>query len=71
MDDKLKKAIELVVVNGASTQMLCRTMELPFNEVVPLMDKLEDIGVIGPFKGNKPREVLMNENQIKQLIETI
>ena len=33
------------------------------------MDQLEEVGVVGPEEGTKPRRVLMTKEEFEQLLE--
>lgn len=55
----------------ASIGMLQRVFKIGFNRAARIMDQLEEVGVVGPEEGTKPRRVLMNEEQFEQLLEEI
>lgn len=62
--DYVERAIELGVRNGQlSTSMLQRKLKLGFARAARIMDELEEMGVIGPSEGAKPRKVLMSQMQ--------
>lgn len=62
--DYVERAIELGVKNGQlSTSMLQRKLKLGFARAARIMDELEEMGVIGPSEGAKPRRVLMSQMQ--------
>lgn len=44
--------------NKATMSMLQRRLNIGWSESGRVMQKLEDRGVVGPYNGNKPREVL-------------
>ena len=59
MPGYLEEAIRIVrAENKASVSLLQRRMNLSFSSATALMDELEDEGVIGPYAGGEPREVL-------------
>lgn len=63
-DDVLPQAIECVIEAGsASTTLLQRRLRLGYARAARIMDELEERGVIGPFEGSKPRQVLMTRQQ--------
>lgn len=67
-DPLLPKAIEIVVENQqASTSMLQRKMRVGYARAARLVDQLEEQGIVGPFEGSKPREVLMNRQQFLEM----
>ena len=53
----------------ASIGMLQRAFKIGFNRAARIMDQLEEAGVVGPEAGTKPREILMNEEQLAALLE--
>lgn len=59
-DDMVEKAIEVVIEAGqASTSSLQRRLKLGYARAARIIDQLEELGVVGPFEGAKPRAVLM------------
>ena len=60
----LPKAIECVIEAGqASTSLLQRRLKLGYARAARLIDEMEQRGVVGPFEGSKPRQVLMTRQQ--------
>ena len=63
-DEMLTKAIEVVVDAGqASTSLLQRRLKLGYARAARIMDEMESMGIIGPYEGSKPRQVLITKNQ--------
>ena len=63
-DVLVPEAIQVVVEAGqASTTMLQRKLRVGYARAARIIDDLEDRGVIGPFQGSKPREVLITKQQ--------
>lgn len=63
-DEMLPSAIEIVVETGqASTSMLQRRLKLGYARAARLMDAMEEKGIIGPFEGSKPRQVLITKER--------
>jgi len=63
-DEKLEEAIEFVVEAGqASTSSLQRRFKLGYGRAARLIDIMEQMGVVGPFEGSKPRQVLMTKQE--------
>jgi DNA segregation ATPase FtsK/SpoIIIE, S-DNA-T family len=55
----IEEAIAFVRSSGkASTSMLQRKMKLGYARAARVMDILEDMGIVGPADGSKPREVI-------------
>lgn len=68
-DELLYDAIEYVLDAGqASTSMLQRKMRIGFTRAGRLMDTMEQMKIIGPHVGSKPRELLMSRAQIEEII---
>jgi S-DNA-T family DNA segregation ATPase FtsK/SpoIIIE len=63
-DEMIEKAIEVIVDAGqASTSYLQRRLKLGYARAARIMDELEQMGIIGPSEGAKPRAVLMTKEQ--------
>ena len=65
----LPKAIEVVVeAQMASTTLLQKKLKLGYARASRIIDSLEERGIIGPFQGSKPREVLLSKQQYHEMI---
>lgn len=63
-DDKLDEAIEAVIEAGqASTSYLQRKLKLGYGRAARLIDTMEQLGVVGPYEGSKPRQVVMTKQE--------
>ena len=63
-DPMLQAAIETVVEAGmASTSLLQRKLKLGYARAARIMDAMEELHVIGPYEGSKPRAVLISRQQ--------
>jgi S-DNA-T family DNA segregation ATPase FtsK/SpoIIIE len=63
----IEKAIEVVVYAGqASTSNLQRRLKLGYARAARIMDELEEMGIIGPYEGAKPRRVLLSKLQYEE-----
>ena len=63
-DPMLKQAAETVIDAGmASTSLLQRKCKLGYARAARIMDEMEQMGIIGPYQGAKPREVLISRQQ--------
>ena len=61
-DEKLDEAIEAVIEAGqASTSYLQRKLKLGYGRAARLIDTMEELGVVGPYEGSKPRQVIMTK----------
>ena len=68
-DMMLDKAIETVVEAGqASTSLLQRKLKLGYARAARIMDEMEEMGIIGPYQGSKPREVLVTRAQWQEMM---
>lgn len=58
-DPDIKEAVRIVrVENAASASLLQRQMSIGYAKAARLLEQLEELGVVGPFNGTQPREVL-------------
>ncbi len=63
-DELLDAAVEIVLETGmASTSMLQRRLKLGYSRAGRLMDQMEERGIVGPFEGSKPRQVLITRER--------
>lgn len=64
MDPMMDDAIKVVVEAGqASTSLLQRRLRLGYARAGRLIDEMEQLGIVGPHEGSKPRQVLMTYTQ--------
>ena len=60
-----ERAIDAVVEAGqASTSYLQRKLKLGYARAARIMDELEQMGIVGPADGAKPREVRLTKAQL-------
>ena len=58
-EQEIKEVARIVrAANGASCSLLQREMGIDGAKAVRLLEALETLGVVGPFNGSRPREVL-------------
>lgn len=63
-DEMLDDAIECVIEMGqASTSLLQRKLKLGYARAARIIDQMEERGIVGPFEGSKPRQVLISKEQ--------
>lgn len=69
-DEYFTDAAKLIIdKEKASIGMLQRYFKIGFNRAARIMDQLEEAGVVGPEAGTKPREILMNGEQLENYLE--
>lgn len=67
-DDQLvAEAARLVVLSQrGSVSLLQRRLKIGYSRAGRIMDRLESIGVVGPFEGSQAREVLVDERFLEE-----
>ena len=67
-DPMLNEAIKCVVEAGqASTSLLQRRLRLGYARAGRLIDEMEQLGIVGPHEGSKPRQVLITKQQWQEM----
>ncbi len=67
-DELLPAAVDVVLETGmASVSMLQRRLKLGYSRAARLVDQMEEKGIVGPFEGSKPRQVLITKEQWQEL----
>jgi len=65
--DLIERGASLVIETGrASITMLQRKLQIRFAQASQLMDDLEKVGVVGPYRGSLAREIRMTADQWRQ-----
>jgi len=72
-DSMFDEAARVIVVNQqGSASLLQRKLKLGYNRAGRLIDQMEDAGIVGPFEGSKPRQVLISDlNSLESLLGEI
>ena len=66
--DELLPAVEVVLETGqASVSMLQRRLKLGYSRAARLVDQMEERGIVGPFEGSKPRQLLIDKAKWQEL----
>ncbi|MDP8229993.1 MAG: DNA translocase FtsK [Candidatus Gorgyraea atricola] len=66
-DEFFDEAVKMVLETGqASVSMLQRRLRLGYTRAARLIDAMEEESIVGPFRGSKPREILIAEYKIKE-----
>ena len=62
-DNMMEEAIKVVIEAGqASTSLLQRRLKVGYARAGRMIDDMEQMGIVGPHQGSKPRDVLMTYN---------
>ena len=68
-DEMLPRAIEVVVETGqASVSMLQRRLKLGYARAARLVDQMAERGIVGPFEGSKPRQLLISREEWHEMV---
>ena len=63
-DEMLPAAVDVIMETGqASVSMLQRRLKLGYARAARIMDEMEERGIVGPFEGSKPRQLLLSREQ--------
>jgi S-DNA-T family DNA segregation ATPase FtsK/SpoIIIE len=68
MEDELFDQAAQIVLEArqASVSLLQRRLRIGYNRAARLIDAMEARGIVGPYEGSKPREVLMTMEQYRE-----
>ncbi|MBU5626569.1 DNA translocase FtsK [Oscillibacter sp. MSJ-2] len=67
-DELLPAAVDVVLETGqASVSMLQRRLKLGYSRAARLVDQMEERGIVGPFEGSKPRQLLVTKDQWQEM----
>ncbi len=71
-DELLADAAELVLDTGsASVSMLQRRLRVGYTRAGRLIDMLERRGIVGPYEGSKPRQMLVRPSEREETLEAL
>ena len=60
----LPQAVDVALeAKQVSVSMLQRRLKLGYSRAARIVDQMEEIGVVGPFEGSKPRQTLITREQ--------
>lgn len=61
IDEMLPQAVEVVLETGScSVSMLQRRVKLGYSRAARIVDQMEELGIVGPYEGAKPRQVVID-----------
>lgn len=60
-DEMLPQAVEVVLeTKSCSVSMLQRRVKLGYSRAARIVDQMEELGIVGPYEGAKPRSVIID-----------
>ena len=67
-DELLPQAVDVIFeTKQASVSMLQRRLKLGYSRAARLIDQLEEVGVVGPYEGSKPRRIMLTKQQWQEM----
>ncbi len=67
-DPMLRPAIQLAVESGKiSTSLIQRRLQLGYGRAAKLIDTMEQMGIVSPPQGQKPRDVLISKEEYMEM----
>ncbi len=67
-DEMLPQAVEAVLeAKSCSVSMLQRRVKLGYSRAARIVDQMEELGVVGPYEGAKPRSVIIDREGWQEL----
>ena len=68
MDDYMKQAVKFAKDNGkVSVSLLQRKFRIGFNRAARIVDQMEELGLVGPSVGSRPRDFNITDEQFEEL----
>lgn len=66
-DELYEEAVQFIIeMQSASVSMLQRRFRIGYNRAARLIDAMEEHGIVGPYEGNRPRDVLVEKSDDEQ-----
>ena len=63
-DELLPAAVDVILeTNQASASMLQRRLKLGYSRASRIIDQMAELGLVGPYKGSKPRDVIITKEK--------
>jgi len=69
-DELFDEAVKVILqTKQASVSMLQRRLGLGYTRAARMIDMMEEEGIVGPYRGSKPREILVDKDNLDQEVE--
>ncbi len=67
-DELLPQAVDVIFeTKQASVSLLQRRLKLGYSRAARIVDQMEELGVVGPFEGSKPRQIMITREQWQEM----
>ena len=67
-DEMLPQAVEVVLeMKSCSVSMLQRRVKLGYSRAARIVDQMEELGIVGPYEGAKPRALVIDEARWQEM----
>ncbi len=67
-DELLPQGVDVILeTKQASVSMLQRRLKLGYSRAARMVDQMEEMGIVGPFEGSKPRKILITKQQWQEM----
>ena len=67
-DELLPQGVDVILeTKQASVSMLQRRLKLGYSRAARMVDQMEEMGIVGPFEGSKPRKILITKEQWQEM----
>jgi len=68
VDEKFEDAVDVVVsADRGSVSLIQRKLQIGYTRASRIMEQMAEEGLVGPHRGNKPREVLIDDDEWRKL----
>lgn len=67
-DPLLYDAVDIILTQEqASISFIQRKLKVGYARAARIVDQIEEMGIVGPNEGTKPRKLLMTKEQIEEM----
>ena len=71
-DEMLPQAVEVVLeTKSCSVSMLQRRIKLGYSRAARIVDQMEELGIVGPYEGAKPRSVVVDREGWNEIARSL